>query len=345
MHVPCCLRTPFAFLFLTAALHAQTPNQQPAAADSPLHMDVAVTTGNGDPVAGLAAADFTLLEDKKPQPIERVQAMTAESAPTEGILLIDDVNATFTTVGNERQQIDRFLRSNEGRLPFPLRLAVMSDAGTQMGTSVTADGNALAAQLDQTEIGLREVRRSAGFYGAVERFELSMKTVDGLIGVTAGMPGRKVILWVSPGWPSLSGPGVMLSEAQEKGVYAQIVGISTALRKQDVVIYHVNPLGVQEDISAQTYYEAFLSPVRRPGDAQYGDLNLQVFATQSGGLVLTSNDIAGMLARCVKDAASFYRITFQALPGDGKSSFHSVQVTVDKPGAVARTRSGYYVEP
>jgi VWFA-related protein len=343
--VPAFLLSTFLSALLPAAAQKLDPTPGPKSTDNVVQMDVAVTTKNGDPVTGLTAADFTLLEDKKQEPLLEVKALSAGQVPTEGILLIDDVNARITTIANERQQIDRFLHARDGKLPFPIRIAVMTDTGTQLGRVATADGNALAAELDQTEIGLRELRHDSGFYGAVDRFRISVQTLGGLITSTEKTPGRKVILWISPGWPTLSGPGVSLTYEQEMGVFMQVTALSTAMRKQDVVVYHVNPLGVDESVAAENYYETFLSPLRKPQDAQYGNLNLQVIAVQSGGLVITSNDITAMLTRCVNDAASFYRIRFNALPADRAITFHGVQVMVNRPDAVARTRSGYYVEP
>ena len=78
----------------------------------------------------------------------------------------------------------------------------------------------------------------------------------------------------------------------------------------------------------------------------YGNLALQVLATQSGGRVLNSNNnISSEIADCVRDYKAFYTISFEAPPADHPDEYHTLEVKVDKPGLTARTRTGYYAQP
>ena len=93
-------------------------------------------------------------------------------------------------------------------------------------------------------------------------------------------------------------------------------------------------------------YKQFLKGVKTEGQAEYGNLALQVLATHSGGRVLnSSNDMAGEIAACAADANSFYVLSFDGLPGDGPNEYHALEIKIDKPGLTARTRSGYYAQP
>jgi len=86
--------------------------------------------------------------------------------------------------------------------------------------------------------------------------------------------------------------------------------------------------------------------VKRPNQVHLGNVSLQVIATQSGGLVLHSdNDLAKLIGRCVADAGRSYEIGFQSQTGDGPNDYHALEVKVDKPGFKARTRNGYYAQP
>lgn len=86
--------------------------------------------------------------------------------------------------------------------------------------------------------------------------------------------------------------------------------------------------------------------VKKPSQAQFGDLALQAIGIQSGGLALNSNnDVTGEIASCIADANSYYVLTFDTPPGDGPNEYHALQVKLDKPRLTARTRTGYYAQP
>jgi hypothetical protein len=91
------------------------------------------------------------------------------------------------------------------------------------------------------------------------------------------------------------------------------------------------------------YYENFLKGVTAPSRALPGDMGVQVLSTQSGGRVLNaSNDLTTAIANCTADANAYYVLSFDSLPADQADEYHALQVTVDKPGMTARTRTGYY---
>jgi hypothetical protein len=105
-------------------------------------------------------------------------------------------------------------------------------------------------------------------------------------------------------------------------------------------------LGTADALSLRTDYKQFLKGVKKAGQADLGDLALQVLASQSGGQVLnSSNDLAGEIATCVADTSGFYVLSFDGLPGDGPNEYHALDVKLDKPGLTARTRAGYYAQP
>jgi len=245
-----------------------------------------------------------------------------------------------------RDQLKKFLLSNGGELASPTTLAVLTDTGVDIQPGFSRDGRALDAALDKYVVALRTVRRSAGFYGAEERLQLSLKGLDRLTANEAAKPGRKIMVWISPGWPLLSGPRVDLSQREEQGLYQEITSLSTELRKARVTLYSVDPLGSSESLGRTQYYKEFVKGVSKPSQAQPGDLGLQVLATQTGGLALaSSNDMAGLLKQAVDDSKAFYEISFDPPPADRPGEYHRLEVQVAKPGIVARTRQGYYAQP
>jgi VWFA-related protein len=333
-----------------SAGNLESPTAAPAAgADGHIMLDVVVNDRTGKPISGLQEQDFTLLDNKLPQKLLSFQAVdpTTPGALTEVILLVDAINTSFTSVSYERSQIENFLKQNGGKLAQPVSLIFLSDQNTEVQNMASRDGNALLAEFDKHETALRTIRRSQGFYGAEDRLQLSLRTLGSLAEYEARKPGRKVLIWVSPGWPILSGPRVELSSRQQQGIFNEVVAMSQALRQARITLSSVDPLGTADSGGLRTvYYQEFLKGLKQASQAQAGNLALQVLATQSGGQVLySSNDITGEIARCASDADAYYVLTFDPAPADGPNDYRPIEVKVDKPGLTVRTRTGYYAQP
>lgn len=346
------LDTRFFALFLLLVLPSAAPvfaqNATPAtAASSSIHLDVVVTPRSGTPVPDLKQRDFSVLDNKVPQTITSFQAVTRSQAPVEIILLVDGVNTPYIRLAYAREEIEKFLRANGGHLAHPISLAIFTDTNTQIQSGASTDGNALSTVLEQSAIGLRSIRRSTGIYGADERIQLSLETLRRLTSLEATRPGRKMILWVSPGWPLLSGPRIDLGSKQEQRIFNEVVGLSVAMRKAHITLYSVDPLGAGESVASNQYfYQSFLKGVAKPEDTQLADLSLQVLAAQSGGLVLNgSNDIAGLLERCVADTTAYYELAFDPPPAEHANEYHHIEIKMADPGLTARARQGYYAQP
>lgn len=340
----------FALLLLplTAAVPAFAEQDvSPAQPSSSIHLDVVVTPRSGAPATGLKEQDFSILDNKVARPIKSFQAVSGSESPAHVILLIDGVNTPYIRLAYARTEIDKFLRANGGHLAHPLSLAIFTNAGTKIQSGASTDGNALSKMFDQSPIGLRTIHRSAGIYGADERIQLSLETLRRLTLLEANRPGRKLILWVSPGWPLLSGPRIDLGAKQEQRIFNEVVRLSAAMRKAHITLYNIDPLGAGESIQSNGYfYQAFLKGVGKPNDVQLANLSLQVLAAQSGGLVLNgNNDVAGLLSRCMADTTAYYELSFEPATADHPNEYHQIQVKMADSGLAARTRQGYYAQP
>jgi VWFA-related protein len=329
---------------------AEPGKKPPTGTDRRVMIDVQVTDKFGAPVRGLQQQDFTILDDKLPENILSFQAVdsaapSTSDPPLEVVLVVDAVNATFQAVSNARNELKKFLLQNGGKLPQPMSLIIFADTGTEMQNSFSRDGNVLAALLDKYELGLRTINRSQGIYGAADRFNMSLKTVSQLAAYEEKQPGRKLVIWISPGWPLLSGPRTYLSGKEEQQLFGSIVAASTVLRRARVTFYSVDPFGLG-DFRRAVYYEEFLKGVSSPSHSVPGNLGLPVLAVQTGGRVLNlTNDITTAIAECAADANAFYVLSFDAPRADKPDEYHSLAITVDKPGMTARTRTGYYAQP
>lgn len=328
-----------------------TPEATPQGTQRRVTLDVQVYDKSGAAVRGLQKQDFALLDDKQPVNIVSFQAVdhgtsSASDPPSEIIVVVDAVNAGFQAVTFQRNEIRKFLLQNGGKLPEPVLLVFFTDSETKMGNQPSRDGNALAALYDQYETGLRTINRSQGFYGAAERYNISLKALDLLTSYAEKLPGRKLMIWVSPGWPLLSGPGIQLDAKQERQLFSTVVQTSTVLRQADITLYSINPSGVAGFSVRSGYYREFVKGVAYADRSLPGNMGLQVIAEQTGGRVIYStNDLTTALASCAADAESYYIVSFDAPKPDHADELHTLAVTIDKPEVAARTRNSYYDQP
>lgn len=327
---------------------AAPPAADPSGTDHRVWIDVAVTDKSGTSVPGLQEQDFTLLDDKQPRTIVSFRATEGTSRATDPalqvIFVIDAVNTGAQTVMYGRTQLSKFLRQDDGRLSAPTSLVILSEKSAEVQPTPTRDGKALADSLDSNQPGLRTLGRSTGAYGAEERRTMSLRTLDGLARYEGTQPGRKLVIWLSPGWPILSWPDGVVSEKNEQGLFRSIVTLSQELRESRITLYSVDPLGVN-GAGSKFYYESFLKGVPSYYQAQEGNIALQVLAAQSGGLVLNSgNDLVKEITSCLEDTKAFYTLSFDSPPADHPNELHDLEVKIDKPGLKARTRTGYYAE-
>ncbi len=308
-----------------------------------IQLDVVVTDKSGKPIAGLSQSDFTLLDNNHPASIVDFHAYGGAEAPppqpVRVILLIDAVNLDFQDVAYSRDGIDQFLRQDGGRLAQPVSIFWFTDKTLLMQPAPSTDGNAVAAQIDAMEGSLRDIRRSAGGWGASERVQLSLQMLDRVVHLEAKNPGRKLLIWIGPGWPMGNPPpDPRMSSKAQQGLFQNIVELSTVLREGHIDLY-----SVAHGIGATFMYEEYVKGVKKPSQAYFPNVDLRVLAVQSGGRVLVpSNDLAAEIESCVRDASAFYTISFAPPPADGPDEYHELKIRVDKPGLAARTNTGYY---
>jgi VWFA-related protein len=340
---------------------AQADHHDSGSANSLITLDVVVTNKSGKQQTQLQQQDFTLLDNKVPRKIVSFQAIDEPAVPpvppVEVVLVIDTVNTSPQTIGNEVLQIQKYLRQNGGKLSHPTSVVVFSDAGLKNLTEPTVDGNSLSAALDGKDvIGLHAMHQAAGENGDFERLLSSVSKLYSLAGFEARKPGKKAVIWISPGWPMLASTGQeMYSKAKEQ-LFSTLVLVSTALRQARITLYSIDPQGAtgggfgrlqtKDEGFGRFSYESYLKGVSSAKEMAPPYLAMQVLVTRSGGRVLTTgNDIGAQIDDCVSDTKAFYVIAFESLPTERPDEYHALEVKVDKPGLIARTTAGYYAQP
>jgi VWFA-related protein len=312
-----------------------------------ISLDLVVTDKTGKPVGELEPLDLALLDNNRPRKILSFRRTLGSRGsqfdpPVEVILVIDAVNLPYQAVTQQRLEVEKFLRLNNGQLAFPTSVFLFSSQGLHVQPAPSKDGNALANTLDKAKGTVRARDLSGGVYSLVEQFQDSFKTMQGIAENEARKPGRKVLIWVGPGWPLLTERFFIESNESRQNYFRQLVTLTKQLREARITAYNVAPIvGVTREL-----YKDYLKPVAEARKMEIGDLALEVLAVNTGGRVLDpSNDLAALILQCESDIGPYYTVTFEPPQAAGADEFHSLRVQVSGDGLTARTDVGYYNEP
>jgi VWFA-related protein len=344
----------FIYLYMTFSVAAQTTGglikrtpesvEQTRRLERQVTLDIQVTDASGKAVNGLEEQDLTVLDNGQSQIVTSFREIGGNGDPTatEAIVLFDTMNATFEDVVIEREGIDKFLRLNGGHLSLPVSIVFLADTGVKL-LKASQDGNSLAEDLKKLPTPIRVIGSAQGAEGAQDRSQLSLKALRMLTTYEATRAGRKLLIWVGPGWPLLSRSTVDVSPQNQRRYFASIVDTTTALRRAHITLYSVAPLNLAQGGGQNSFlYQTYLKGVETPAQADSPNLALQVLAVHSGGLVLSkSSDLAGQIALCMADGRDYYEVSFDAAEGD-EIRYRALQVKLKRTGVAARTSTEYY---
>jgi VWFA-related protein len=351
----------FAFapgLINIAAETAPSTQERSPTSDLPeglINLDVVVTDTSGKPVTGVSPADFKLVENGQPNTILSVHSFDGISAQpkpaVEIILLLDTLNLPRELANYEREELERFLRLNDGHLSQPTGIFGLSEGGARWIAQSSHNGNDLAAAVasNQEITMVRPLRGNPEAFrtGAIDPPALTaLKTLGAIATAERQLAGRKLLVWVGPGW----GVGTGMYEEEYLGtqklrqnLFDGIYWFSTLLRESRITLY---ALSAGEATPSARPDLSDLGGVKSLNDASSLSLYRKVLAVQSGGRVLPpSNNLAGQINSCVKEAGVFSTLSFDPMPAGHSHEYHSLNVLIDKPGLTARTTTGYYDEP
>jgi VWFA-related protein len=304
-------------------------------------IDLVVADSAGKPVSDLAPWDFTLLDNGQPAKIRTLHNSLEASEPApELIFVLDAINLSPQQLTQTESAIVHFLGRNNGRQEDACFLYRLTRDGLFSSAELTRDGNLLAKEVEQHKSPRTVWRlgRNDGpnllraWVGAPQPNPLSLRALGSIAIDQRDVPGHKVVVWISPGWP-VNGGDIGFDEATE---------LSTRLREARITLDNVN---VWPNPDRSNYHDYVEAP-RSQKDMHPAKLALQVIATHTGGLVLdSSGDLNRDIERCVAEMRSFYTVTFNPPHTYQMDEFHDLRVQVDRPALTVRAPTGYYNEP
>jgi VWFA-related protein len=304
-------------------------------------LEVSVTGADGLPLSDLKGSEFHLADQGSPARIFTVSAPGADTFQV--VLVVDELNPGSRHI---REAAEAFLRRDSGHLAYPVSVFLLNDTGLTLIAEGSRDGNALADQIAHPGThpvrGIMNSYRTSRFTGADDRMIdpsfkeiLSLNALGGVILRLREAPGRKLVVWMGGGWLptriSIEHPLDFVTE------------LSTRMRESRMVLDWIDD--EQPAWDKRFLLDDFIKPARTDGDAVAERLALPVLAVQSGGANSSVWNVEESLARAVSQSAASYTLTFDPANTGTVDDFHSLGVTVDRPGTVVRTRAGYYDEP
>jgi len=313
----------------------------PVVRDGLFAIDVAVTDADGKPVSGLAPWDFTLLDDGQPAKIRTLRNSQEASEPApELIFVLDTVNLSPLQLTQTETSLVRFLQRNDGRLDSRCFLYRLARNGLFSSLRPVTDGALLVEELQQARsqqtvwLADRLETNSLGSWeSGLPRNRLSLRALGSIAIDQREIPGRKVVVWIGPGWP-VNGGEVSFDEATE---------LSTRLREARITLDNANVW--LNPVQPFDYHE-YLEAPRSQKDMHPAKLALQVIATQTGGLVLdASGDLDRDIETCAEETRNYYTLTFNPPHTYQMDEYHRLRVQVARPHMTIRAPVGYYNEP
>ncbi len=344
-------------VFDAPATRAQTP-QKPSqtltlqVTSRLVFLDVTVLDKKGHPVvSGLTKDDFVITESKRPQPIFSFEAPETHVEDGSGsdenpagkapltILVLDLLNSRFQDFAYIRYEVRRFLAAQPARLSSPAELMVLGNQSLEMVQGYTRSKEDLLYALDHIPAALPYKQMNPSFYP--ERFGQSIDALQQMALQNEGVPGRKNIVWVGHGGPSiftgaLTGPIVDDLNQYVRDTTNMLVNARMSL----FVIYpglRVRGAGFSmSEMSAE-------ADIGDEDDPFSGDINFGVFVNETGGtLFYNRNDVDHEIQRSETLGSEYYTLTYQPHEGDANGRFRRIRVTLREPGLRAVTKAGYF---
>jgi len=182
------------------------------------------------------------------------------------------------------------------------------------------------------------------------------ESLENLTGIFQGMPGRRILVLVSPGFPMTTTGDV---KQQSGGFTIKFESLIRALSKYGVTAYTldigddlaagdvsepidwriaVGKLGMDENILSDLGLERSLGSQTASSRRQF----LGVLAAETGGRMLTSTDLTRAFDTIQEESTHFYRIACRVSVGRGAARYRKTVVATRREGLTVTTRRGRY---
>jgi VWFA-related protein len=373
--VAVCL-SPYCLAQAAPAPEAQLPHTATLTVNARLVvLDVVVTGKDGKPVSGLTRDDFQVFEDGKQQSIRSFESPAVHHLPADSvtagisqvfdpaqpasfgqtpvtILVLDQINTHFADSAFARRELHNYLASRPALLSQPTEILSVTDNAFGMVHGYTRDRDALLKALDAapTKYAWKLELNGRTEYGPLERLDQSLRALEQIAQNSARVPGRKNVVWVGGGFPTVD--PTLLKSKDLTEVRETIRHVTDVLLDTRVTMYAVDPsstaAGMTEitDETQQAFADAAGDGLAGP-NASFGvSEDFDGLGPATGGRVVRGlNNVTAQIASAVGLGTEFYTIGYApSSDNELEGRFRKIKVVCLKPGLTATTRQGYFNE-
>lgn len=356
------------------AAPADASQQQPGTAT--LHvtsrlvvLDVVVVDKSGHPVSNLDRSQFSVTENKAPQtirnfdgPAGHAMPVGSESKPVVNgtadlakignapvnILVFDELNTKWEDTAYARNRMEKFLRAQPEILPVPTLLLASGDSRFMVLHDYTQSRADLLAAVKThfPQYPWQMMKGKSGNNG-IDLMSQTLGALSQIAESTRGTPGRKNVIWVGAGYPSIDTTN-LYGDDEEKLMNA-IRTVTDRMLSARITLYMVDPAGVQTthpdtgaagaDDSSMTAEIANVGPYT-------GELEFSTFARATGGEVFYNrNDLDVAIKEGVQEGGVYYTLSYSpTTSSDAAAAYRRIRVKVNDPSLRVITRDGYFAE-
>ena len=327
-------------------------------------LDVVVLDKKGVPVLDLTKDDFKVYEGNLPQPVRSVEPPSAHALPggeivhsaadlgkigssPVNIMVLDFLNTPFEDNAYTRYSALRYLKAQPAVMAPTTLLATTNNSFTLLH-DYTQDAKGLEAAIkkEPADYPWKLMRNGNGGTEGVIRFQQTLSILQQIAQASAGTPGRKNLIWVGRGFPSVNLDGLDDDVAQP--VKDAMRRCTDLLMSNRMTLYVVDPTPLSsamydnsggpvspEDLKEETGIEPFSDAV-----------SFDSLAPVTGGRVFAArNDVDAEIGESIRDGSSYYTLAYRpAQPPTDEETYRHIHIFVDRPELTVLTRDGYYAQ-
>ncbi len=337
-----------------------------------VQVDVSVLDKDRQPVRGLTSADFTVLEDGKPQqitifepvdvpdpeppPVEWMRDVTPDVTTNETrvsrlfVIVVDDVLIpTDPWIIKSSRKIVEDIIAKFG--PDDLA-AIVFTGDSRKSQDFTNDHAKLLATLDKYNPGLAAWIGAGKMSGvdADAHFKIGvaatlLNVMDTLIQIPHS---RKALIWVTPGvptkfdyaLPTAYDPKDPSQTVADRDAHLRLIELTKDLfdiaRRANVPVYPIDPCGLS---GLQFYLYANRKDTGLAEPAM--DYIMMTAANTGGHAIVNTNDFTPGINSIFQENGSYYLIGYNPTNTNTDGTLRRIDVKVNRPDVDVRTKSGY----
>jgi VWFA-related protein len=339
-------------------------------------LDVLVIDKSGQPVTGLKASDFGVMEEGEAQVIRRVSEHHAMDAadlskltslpdlppntfsnytPVRNsnasiVLLLDAMDSPIEAQMVMREQLIKFLKNMQ---PGPPVAIFQLDTEMRLIQGFTTDPRALlaAAESKRDMPSLAQPTAAPRNYSgdSLYRRTLMANLRDGMRmmgSYLSGYPGRKNLIWFTGripmtrlgfGFGNPFGDGMTVSDSEDESKE-----LTDVLSVSRIAVYPVDTFG----LVAEPGFSAARGgrPAMRGGIPGFTNhANMDEIAEQTGGKAYyNTNDFTRVIGDVARTSSNYYTVAYATTNAKWNGEFRKIKITVDRSDVQLLHKEGYY---